>query len=103
MQMLEKTEFFLGTVKFMSGGTQTTTFAVVGSSAVISVHNATHLRFNKGFFSTTFQILAPMTAVDVIEGDIPETALVEKELSHYIQLRDNKSLRKEFAKNIVSD
>jgi hypothetical protein len=98
--MSETTEFFLGTVKFQGSTAQTTTFEVVGSSAVISVNNATHLRFNKRFFSTTFQILAPMTAVDVLAGDIPEKTLVEKELNYYILLRDNISYRKEFAKNI---
>jgi len=98
--MINSTVFFLGTVRFKKATIQTTDFEVGGPDTIISVRNDIHLRFNKGIFSTTFQILAPMTAITVIQGQIADSMLVDFELQKYLELRDNKSLRKKFAKEI---
>ncbi len=101
--MLGSTQFFLGTVKIQSFTFQTTTFKIVGVDTLITVRNDIHLRLNNSLFSNSFQILAPISAIEVKEGKIPAEALGELELEQYLLLRDNRRLRKKFAKQIKDD
>ena len=85
------TTFLEGKVKIESGDEQTTDFRLVGNNALVSVLNATHLRLVEDLTKIAtlpyFEIIAPMTAVTVLEGDIPADYLHEYSLTHYLALR----------------
>ena len=89
------TTFFKGNVKIESYDYETTTFRVVDNDAIILVDNATHLRFIEDPLKTAsmqyFQIIAPMTAVEVRDGEIPKDHLHEFTLDYYLKLRKHYS------------
>lgn len=86
-----KTTFFQGNVKIESFDYETTTFRVVENNALLSVRNETHLRLvddiSKIPSMPFFEIVAPMTAVEVLEGEVPSSCLHEYPLDHYLTLR----------------
>ena len=85
------TTFFQGNVKIDSFNYETTTFRVVENNAVLSVKNDTHLRLVEDISKIPsmpyFEIIAPMTAVEVLEGEVPSNCLHEYSLAHYLSLR----------------
>lgn len=85
------TTFLQGNVKIESFDYDTTNFRIIENNALISVRNDTHLRFVEDITKIPsmpyFEIIAPMTAVEVIEGEIPQNYLHEYSLSHYLALR----------------
>jgi hypothetical protein len=85
------TTFFKGNVKIESFDIETTKFRVVENNAVVSVDNATHLRLIENHSKIAamphFEIIAPLTAVEVIEGEIPKNYLHEFQLDYYLTLR----------------
>ena len=85
------TTFFQGNVKIESFDYETTKFWVVENNALVSVKNETHLRLVEDISKIPsmpyFEIIAPMTAVEVLEGEIPANYLHEYSLDHYLTLR----------------
>lgn len=85
------TTFFQVNVSIVSFDLETTNFRLVENNAIVVVRNATHIRLVKDISKTTFdahfEIIAPMTAVRVVEGQIPENYLHEYTLDHYLALR----------------
>lgn len=87
----ETTTFFQGNVSIVSFDHEITNFRLVENNAIVAVRNDTHLRLvkdiNKLPSMPYFEIIAPMTAVRVVEGQIPENYLHEYSLAHYLTLR----------------
>lgn len=85
------TAFLQGNVKIKSFDYDTTQFRLVENGALVSVRNDTHLRLVEDITKIPsmlyFEIIAPMTAVEVLEGNIPESYLHEYSLEHYLALR----------------
>ncbi len=85
------TTFLQGNVNIESFDRETTQFRCVENGGLVSVRNDTHLRLVEDISKTTlmphFEIIAPMTAVTVLEGEIPDTYLHEYSLAHYLALR----------------
>ena len=85
------TTFFQGYVKIVSFDYETTKFRVVENNALLSVRNETHLRLVEDISKIPsmpyFEIIAPTTAVEVFEGEIPPSCLHEYSLDHYLSLR----------------
>lgn len=86
-----ETEFFEGEVKVIKFYEHVTRFYLVGSNTtVFDVRNDIHLRMveNLHHLPETFRILAPMTAVSIIEGEIPANLLHQYTLQYYLELRE---------------
>ncbi len=85
------TTFLQGNVRIESFDYDTTRFRLVENNALVSVRNDTHLRLVEDITKIPnmpfFEIIAPMSAVELVEGDIPETYLHEYSLAHYLTLR----------------
>lgn len=85
------TSFLEGKVRIESFDYETTQFRLIKNNALVSVLNDTHLRLVEDIRKIPtmpyFEIIAPMTAVEVLEGDIPETYLHKYSLAHYLTLR----------------
>lgn len=85
------TTFLKGNVRIESFNYDKTQFRLIENNAVISVLNAIHLRLvddQKNIPAMPFfEIIAPMTAVEVLEGDLPKSYLHEYSLEHYVTLR----------------
>ena len=85
------TTFFQGYVKIESFDYEATMFRVVENNALLSVRNETHLRLVEDISKIPsmpyFEIIAPTTAVEVLEGEIPPSCLHEYSLDHYLSLR----------------
>ncbi len=86
-----KTEFFEGEVKTIKFYDHVTRFLLVGSNTtVLDVRNDIHLRMVEDLhrLPKTFKILAPMTAVNIIAGEIPAKLLHQYSLQYYLDLRE---------------
>lgn len=85
------TTFFQGNVKFESFDYETTKFRVVENNALLSVNNDTYVRLVEDVAKIVnmpyFEIIAPMIAVEVIEGEIPPNCLHEYSLDDYLAFR----------------
>lgn len=85
------TIFFQGNVKIESFDIETTKFRVVENDSLVSVRNDTHLRLvedvSKLASMPYFEIIAPIGAVEVLEGEVPTVCLHEYPLTHYLALR----------------
>lgn len=85
------TTFFQGDVTIDSFDFATTTFRVVGNGALVSIRNDVHIRLVEDVTKTatmpSFPVLAPMTAVEVLEGEVPENYLEERPLAYYLTIR----------------
>jgi hypothetical protein len=83
-------EFFEGEVQIVDFDNQTTRFRVTENGTLVAVANSLHIRLveDPWRLPSTFRILAPMSAVDVIKGSIPATHIRSYPLEHYISLRD---------------
>ena len=86
-----ETEFFEGEVKIIKFYDHVTRFYLVGTNTtVIDVRNDIHLRMveNLHDLPETFKILAPMTAVSIVAGDIPANHVHQYTLQYYLELRE---------------
>lgn len=85
------TEFFEGEVQVLKFYDHVTRFYLIGTDTAIDVRNDIHIRMveNLHHLPKTFRILAPMTAVSVVAGEIPSNLLHEYTLQHYLELREN--------------
>jgi len=83
--------FFQGNVKIESFDYETTKFRAVENDALVSIRNDTHLRLVENILNISsmpyFEVIAPLTAVEVLEGKIPSNYLHEYSLDHYLALR----------------
>lgn len=86
-----KTVFFEGEVEILNFYDHVTRFYLVGSNTtVLDVRNDIHLRMveNLHHLPKTFKILAPMTAVNIVEGEVPSSLLHQYTLQYYLDLRE---------------
>ena len=86
-----ETEFFEGEVKVIKFYDHVTRFYLVGSNTtVLDVRNDIHLRMTENLHQLpeTFRILAPMTAVNIIAGEIPANLVHQYTLQYYLELRE---------------
>lgn len=83
------TIFFQGNVSIVSFDIDITSFKLVENNAIVAVRNDTHIRLVEDPLQLPphFEIIAPMTAVRVVEGQIPESYLHKYSLAHYLALR----------------
>ncbi len=81
---LRESEFFKGIVSFKSIGIFNTKYSIVENGAIIKVRNDTHVRCvlnESGKYPTIFQlpdsfeIIAPIMAVQIIQGAIPDNCI----------------------------
>ena len=80
--------FLEGNVRAINFDTKVTRFRIVENNAVIEVRNDLHIRLVDNIFDSppTFPIIAPMTAVDIVDGSIPESYIKIYSISHYQNL-----------------
>ena len=84
-----KTDFLEGEVQIIDFNSQVTRFRLVKNSATFDVRNDLHLRLvdNPYNLPRTFPIIAPMTAINIVEGKVPSSYIRKYSLKHYILLR----------------
>ena len=85
-----KLEFLEGEVKIVNFNEYFTRFQIIENGAVVDVRNDIHIRFVEDIYNIppSFMIIAPLTAVDIVEGDIPEKYKKIHPISHYKKLND---------------
>src|SRR5258706_15191158 len=85
------TTFLQGRVAIESFDHAATCFRLVEGGALVSVLNATHVRLvdDPRMIADMphFEIIAPMTAVKVLQGEIPAGYLHSSSLQRYVDLR----------------
>lgn len=67
--------FFKGFVRLAGQGIFNAKYSIIKNGSVIKVKNSTHIRMIPDQIATRgepFEIIAPMEAVSIISGDIPE-------------------------------
>ena len=87
--------FFNGEVHLLKPGIIRAKYSVKDSNCLIKVKNNTHVRcFDQneavrdgGSFPEYFEILAPMSAVNIISGELPNECLKEMDDSEYLATR----------------
>ena len=86
-----KADFLETNVEIISGNYNTTRF-LLGNDAIVDVRNDIHLRLNQNPYKIKshekFIILAPITAVEIIKGVLPQQYIKRYPLSYYIRLRN---------------
>ena len=85
-----KTDFLETVVSIVSFDQGVTRFKLEANGAVVDVRSDIHIRLveNPNQLPPSFPILAPMTAVTVVQGEVPNTEIREYPLKHYIALRE---------------
>lgn len=82
--------FFRGLVRFYEQDSLYTKYGVEANGIIINVHNAVHIRLIEnqlGKFPDSFEIIAPIEAVEVPYGVIPENYIHYLPASEYLRLR----------------
>jgi len=82
--------FFRGPVRFAGQGLINAKYSLTKNGAITKVKNAVHVRLIRdqfGKFPDEFEIIAPMEAVKVISGDIPDDYTHHLPASEYLHLR----------------
>ena len=84
------TDFLEGEVQIIDFNYQVTRFRIVKNNALVDVRNDIHIRLVDDPYNLpkAFPILAPMTAVDVVDGEIPSSYIRKYTLKHYIALKE---------------
>lgn len=84
------TDFLEGEVQIIDFKYTVTRFRLVENGAVVDVRNDIHIRLidNPDNLPRTFPIIAPITAVKIIKGQIPPTYIRKYPLKHYLALRE---------------
>ena len=84
------TDFLEGEVQIIDFNYRVTRFLLVENGAVVDVRNDIHIRMvdNPYNLPNKFPIIAPMTAVEIVKGQIPPTYIRKYPLKHYLSLRE---------------
>lgn len=84
------TDFLEGDVQIIDFNYQVTRFRIVKNNALVDVRNDIYIRLVDDPYNLpkTFPILAPMTAVNSVDGEIPSSYIRKYTLKHYIALRE---------------
>jgi len=84
------TDFLEGEVQIIDFNYAVTRFRLVENGSVVDVRNDIHIRLvdNPYNLPRTFRIIAPMTAVEIVKGQIPATYIRKYPLKHYLALRE---------------
>ena len=82
-------DFFYGEVRFLNQGLFNAKYSIVQCGSIIKVKNSTHIRLvdNQNHFPGVIKIIAPMGAVKVVSGSIPESYIQFKTANEYLALR----------------
>ena len=85
-------DFFLGDVAFLKQGIIRATYRVKDSKCIIKVKNSTHVRcFDQvgmsGNWPEYFEIIAPMKAVKIVSGKMPDEYVLRRDRAFYLQRR----------------
>jgi hypothetical protein len=82
--------FFKGEVRFAGQGLFNAKYSLVANGSIIKVNNGAHVRLianQFGRFPDSFEIIAPMDAIKVISGSIPEYLVHYQSCSEYLYYR----------------
>ena len=82
--------FFRGPVRFVSQGFITARYSLTVDGTIIKVKNSVHIRLIPGQavpFPDIFEIIAPVEAVTVINGSVPDSYMHHLAASEYLNLR----------------
>ncbi len=84
-----ETPFFRGEVSILNGDLNTTIFRVLKNGATIKVLNDVHVRLvgNHASLPNSFIIVAPMTAVKLVQGNVPKALIQNLSFEQYFALR----------------
>lgn len=84
------TDFLEGQVQIVDFSYQVTRFRLVENKALVDVRNDIHIRLVDDPYNLpkTFPIIAPMTAVDIVDGEVPPSYIRKYTLKHYLSLRE---------------
>ena len=83
-------DFFKGYVHLVSQGLFNAKYSITQNSGIIKVKNSTHVRLVDnvyGEYPYNFEIIAPMDAVKLIDGEIPSDHIQHLSASVYLNLR----------------
>jgi hypothetical protein len=82
-------DFFKGNIRFISQGLFNAKYSIVDNGTIIKVKNSTHVRLthNQSHFPEIFEIIAPLDAVQVINGSIPDYYIHSLLASEYLRYR----------------
>ena len=81
--------FFKGKVRFIGQGIFNAKYSIVDNGAIIKVKNSTHVRLFDQYekWPDSFEIIAPLYAVSIKNGNIPADYLQHKNANEYLSLR----------------
>ncbi len=82
-------DFLEGEVSIVDFTDYETRFRIIENGALVDVRNDIHIRLVDNPFPPPkqFKIIAPMTAVDLVDGEIPTSYIHRHSLKHYLMLR----------------
>ena len=83
-------DFFKGYVHLVSQGIINAKYSITENNGIIKVLNSTHVRMVQnqyGGYPDSFEIIAPMDAVKLIEGEIPSDHIQYLSASTYLAYR----------------
>jgi hypothetical protein len=82
--------FIRGPVRFVGQGPEYSKYSLVANGNIIDVHVAVHIRLIEnlfGIYPDSFDIIAPMDAIVVMDGEIPADQIYYFPASEYLKLR----------------
>lgn len=82
--------FYKGNVRFISQGLFNAKYSVVRNGSIIKVKNSTHVRLlwnQYGNFPDKFEIIAPIDAIQIISGELPENEVNYQTINEYLRFR----------------
>jgi len=82
-------DFLFAEVKLTSQGLKTARYKLTNGGSVVDVDNSTHIRLveDQNNLPERFKVMAPMGAVKVISGNIPDENIQETNASDYLATR----------------
>jgi len=83
------TDFLEGQVQIVDFNYQVTKYRLIENKALVNIRNDIHIRLVDDPYNLpkTFTIIAPMTAVDIVDGEVPPSYIKKYTLKHYLSLR----------------
>lgn len=85
----ELREFLQGEVEIVRGGFFKTTYKIPSTGAIIKVKNSIHLKMTKHKYTQiTYPIIAIMTGVKLVSGNIPDDYILVRPLGYYSNIAD---------------
>ncbi len=86
---MESREFLQGEVDMVRGGFLRTTYKIPSTGAIIKVKNSIHLKMTKHKCTQkTYPIIAIMTGVKLVSGNIPDDYALVRPLGYYSNIAD---------------